>query len=175
MLRLDAQGSGVTDDAGQLHLSLPISVDLRDNSNNLISGPVSLSIEGVAIGADNQAIAGRSSVMLHPADYYLGIAFTDYLIKASTPATVELVAVDWLGKRLANKQIDVVVSRREWKNTYNEANGQWSYETHDIPVVRLSAVSDTDGKARVSFTPLVAGTFRASPTKMRPVLLQKFS
>jgi hypothetical protein len=82
------QGGGTTDERGQLSLSLPISLELRDSQSRPYTGPLSLSIEAVATGADHQPIAGRSSVMVHPASYYLGIAFPEYMIHATQPATV---------------------------------------------------------------------------------------
>ncbi len=153
------QGGGTTDERGQLNLSLPISLELRDSQSRPYSGPLSLSIEAVATGADNQPIAGRSSVMVHPASYYVGIAFPEYMIRATQPATVELVAVDWAGQRLAGKNFDVLVYRREWKNTYDTARGQWSYETNDVLVTTLPATSDARGEANVTFSAPQAGTY----------------
>ena len=154
------RGSGMTDDQGKLELSLPISMELRNGSQALISGPLSLSIEANVTGADNQIIAGRSSVMVHPAAYYLGIAFSDYVIKASKPATVEVVAVDWQGARLAGKSFDVLVVRREWKNNYDDATGRWSSTTTDELVTTLNGTTDALGNASVQFTAPQAGTYK---------------
>ncbi len=153
-------GSGSTDAQGKLELTLPISLNLRTSAQELISGLVSLSIEANVSGADNQIIAGRASVMVHPAAYYLGIAFSDYVIKASQPATVEVVAIDWQGARLAGKHFDAQVVRREWKNDFDEASGRWSFTTDDIPVTTLSGVTDDLGNARVTFTVPKAGTYK---------------
>lgn len=154
------RGSGTTDEHGQLALSLPISLELRDSAQRLISGPVSLSIEANVSGADNQIIAGRSSVTVHPASYYLGIAFSDYVIKAGKAATVEVVAVDWQGGRLAGKSFDVLVYRREWKNAYDDATGRWSYTTTDELIAQLPATSDAHGDAAVPFTAPKAGAYK---------------
>ncbi len=153
------QGSGNTDELGRLSLSLPISLELRDSQNQPYSGPLSLSIEAVATGADNQPIAGRSSVMLHPASYYIGIAFSGYMVRATQPATVSLVSVDWAGQRLADKTFDVLIYRREWQNSYDAATGQWRYATNDELITSLPATSDARGEAQLSFVAPQAGTY----------------
>ncbi len=154
------RGNGMTDDQGRLELSLPISLELRGAGGALITGPLELSIEANVSGADNQIIAGRSSVTVHPATYYVGIAFPEYLIKAGQTATVELVALGWQAARLAGKSIEVSVFRREWKNTYDETTGRWSYQTSDVPVTTASVTSDARGEAIATFTPPQAGTYR---------------
>ncbi len=154
------QGSSRTDERGQLDLTIPISTEIRDAQRRPYSGPLSLSIEAVASGADNQPISGRSSVMVHPADFYLGLAIPQYLIRAGRPATVEVVAVDWAGQRLPGKPFEVLVYRREWKSEFDAASGRWTNETNDVPVISLPATSDARGEAVVSFTPSQAGTYK---------------
>ena len=153
-------GAGETDERGQLIISLPITTEIRDNSGQLISGPVSLSIEANVTGADNQVIAGRSSAMVHPASFYLGIALDQYMVKATEPITIDFVAVDWQGARLPNKPFEVALVRREWTNHYDEAKGQWSYETLDTLITTTQATADASGEAQVTLTAPEAGAYR---------------
>jgi hypothetical protein len=155
-------GEGVTNERGEFDITIPISTELRDYAGNLITGPVSLSVEANVSGADNQIIAGRSSVTAHPAEYYNGIAVSDYVLRATKPATIELVAVDWQGARLSGKAIEVDIYRREWKNKFipTEFGGSWSSEVNDELITTTQTTSNAKGEARVEFTPPEAGTYK---------------
>ena len=153
-------GAGETDARGEWVVSLPITTELRDISGQLISGPVSLSIEASVIGADNQVIAGRSSVVVHPASFYLGVALSQYVVRASEPITTDFVAVNWQGEARPNTPFEALFYRREWKNTYDEATGQWRYETLDTLITRTQALANARGEAQVVLTAPEAGAYR---------------
>lgn len=153
-------GAGETDERGQLIVSLPITAEMRDSAGQFISGPVSLSIEANVTGADNQVIAGRSSAVVHPADFYLGIALSQYVVRATEPITTDFVAVNWQGQALPNTPFEVTLYQREWKNTYDEAAGRWSYETIDTLITRTQAVANARGEAQVTLTAPEAGAYR---------------
>ncbi len=153
-------GAGQTDERGELILSLPITTELRDSAGQLISGPVSLSIEANVTGADNQVIAGRSSVVAHPASFYLGIALSQYVVRATEPITADFVAVNWQGEALPNTSFEALLYRREWKNSYDEATGRWSSETIDTLITRTQAVVNARGEAQVTLAAPEAGAYR---------------
>jgi uncharacterized protein YfaS (alpha-2-macroglobulin family) len=157
-----ASGEGTTNERGEFTLTFPISTELRDSAGTMISGPVSLSIEANVSGADSQTIAGRASATVHPAEWYAGIALEENLLRASRPATIELVAVDWHGARLGGQAIDVEVYRREWQNTFvpSDFGGRWTSAFSDTLIATLPAMSDAQGRARVTFTPQDAGTYK---------------
>ncbi len=157
-------GEGVTDQNGELKLTLPISTELRDSSSELISGPVSLSIEANVTGADDQVLAGRAQVIAHPALHYVGVAFDQYVIESKKPVTAELIAVDWLGARLSGKRIEVTISRREWRSKFIAAadgiGGRWESNIDDVTVKSESVTTDANGEARVGFSAPEAGTYK---------------
>ncbi len=153
-------GAGETDARGELIVSLPITTELRDSAGRVISGPVSLSIEANVTGADNQVIAGRSSVVVHPASFYLGIALSQYVVRAGEPITTDFVAVNWQGQALPNTPFEVALYQREWENIYDEASGQWRYETSDTLITRTQTVANARGEAQVTLTAPQAGAYR---------------
>ena len=155
-----ASGSGVTDERGQLQISLP--ADLRDASGEPLRGSYRLIIEATVSGRDGQVISGRQSVIVHQGDFYVGLRTRQYLGQEGKPFSVDLVTVNWQGERLANKQVEVQVYRREWINQFVEAEGggQWKWEQKDTLVETLSAVTDARGEASVTFTPPQAGSYR---------------
>ena len=156
------QGEGVTDQTGNFKITVPISTELRDAAGQIISGPVELSIEANVTGADNQIIAGRTSVIAHPAEYYLGIGIDQNVVRANKPVTAEVIAVDLQGARLAGKNAEVSVYRREWTSKFvgDEFGGQWQTEVNDELITQTQITGDSQGLASVTFTPTQAGSYR---------------
>ena len=158
-------GEGTTNERGELALTLPISLELRDYQGQIISGPVQLSIEANATGADNQVIAGRASVTAHPANYYLGIATNQYLIQEKKPMTIEVISVDTQGARLAGKGFEVSVYRREWKSSFvgddgdTSLGGRWETEVNDELITQTTVTSNDKALAFVPFVAPKAGSY----------------
>jgi hypothetical protein len=162
-----ASGEGRSGADGALTFSVPVTSELRDARGELISGPVTLSVEANATGSDDQVLAGRASVIVHPASFYAGVAIDGYVIDAKKPISAELVAVDWAGKSLQGKALEVTVVRREWESkfiTTEGGGGRWESEAKDEPVANGIAVTNERGEARFGFTPPQAGTYKITIT-----------
>lgn len=160
-------GSGVTDENGELRLTLDgaaLDAALPYHAARII-------LEATASGPDNQEIAGRSSVVVHPGPYYIGLAPRSYIGTAERENSIDLVAVDWKGERLANQALKVAFYRREWKNTFiaNDAGGgYWSWETDDIFVSETTVTTDARGEAVARFIPPQGGSYRVIATPATP-------
>ncbi len=68
-------GQGTTDAAGQVSLSIAGET----LANALNKGAQRVTIEATATGPDNQEIAGRTAVILHPGPYYIGLQSRAYV------------------------------------------------------------------------------------------------
>ena len=91
-------GSGTTDAQGNLTVELP--GDLMQNGVP-ISQSVRLTIEATVTGTDNQVISGRGSLIRHSGDFYVGVQTRAYVGEENKSSTIDLIAVDWDGNRLA--------------------------------------------------------------------------
>ncbi len=162
------EGNDTTDAKGELSLT----VDGEKLSDALTQHASQITIEANASGPDNQNIAGRASVIVHPGAWYTGLAPQRYVSYAEKPANVDLVTVDWEGNRLANKALKIEVYRREWKNTFIEAEGgnggYWDWKTEDTLVETLSATTDERGEAIATFTPPTGGSYHIVATPAEP-------
>ena len=121
-----------------------------------------LIVEATATGKDNQVISGRNTITRHSGDFYVGVASREYIGEAKKPTTLDLIAVDWEGNRLASKTITVNVIRREYENTYDEAKGYWESIPTDIPVTTASATTNDKGEATITYTPPQAGSYKVT-------------
>ncbi len=151
-------GAGITDAAGELPLTLAgAALDAA-----LGKGSFQLTIEGSAFGPDNQAIAGRATVIVHKGDYYIGLSPQEYVADAGKETAVDLVAVDWAGQRQANRKLEVQIVRYEWVNTYVEADGggYWTTETKKEETDRFTVTTNARGEAVARFTPPQGGSYQ---------------
>ena len=158
-------GSGTTDAEGKLAITIDEAKFTRP-----ITGSLRLIVEATATGSNNQVVSGRSEIVAHRGDYYIGLATEKYVGEAGQPFAVNLVAVDWRGDhpRLPNKNLKVEIYRREWKNTFvkNETGGgTWKTETNDILVDTQTVTTNDKGEATLSFVPPQGGSYRIVATE----------
>ncbi len=175
-------GSGTTDANGELTLTLDgqtLQAALErtkdspgTNPQSLVTFPASrLTLEATATGPDNQAISGRSSIVVHPGPYYIGLASREYVGEAGKPSEIDLVAVDWVGTRLPGTAIKVEFYRREWLNTFVEnefGGGSWTWETKETLVDETTVTTNNLGEATATFTPAEGGSYHIVATPANP-------
>jgi len=149
-------GSGTTDAAGRLTVALPTEV---------MTGGQRLTVEATVYGRDGQVISGRDDVVVHPGEFYVGLAPQQVVGEAGEELAVDVVTVDWAGERLPGQRLDVEVYRREWVNTFVEdelGGGSWEWETVDTLVysARDALTTDDNAEGVVTFTPEEGGSYR---------------
>jgi hypothetical protein len=154
-------GSGTTDARGRLLIELP--PDLKDAFGEPISGSLRLTLEATASGRDNQAISGRTSLIAHQGNSYVGLAPQSYVASAGQEQAIDLVVVDTEGTRQAGRPIDVEVLRYNWQNSFVEdgtGSGSWQSVETRTSVARQRLTSDARGQATLRFTPAEGGSYR---------------
>lgn len=161
-------GSGTTDANGELTITLD-GAALKEALIKATGRTGSrITLEATATGPDNQVISGRTSVVVHPGPYYIGLSAQKYVGEAGKPSSIDLVTVDWEGTRLPDKAIKVEFYRREWINTFVEnefGGGSWSWETKETLVDETTVTTNNLGEAVATFTPAEGGSYHivASP------------
>lgn len=159
-------GSGTTDVQGQLTISNLQAAIEQALPQSPISTTQSLSliIEASASGKDNQVIAGRSALIIHQSERYVGLAARSYLASASQEQQVDLVVVDPQGQRQAGQRIELEVQRYEWQNSFVPGpagvGGTWETREQRSTVARQTLNSDANGEAVLRFTPDEGGSYR---------------
>ncbi|HUW17258.1 MAG TPA: MG2 domain-containing protein, partial [Actinomycetes bacterium] len=147
-------GSGTTGADGRLAIALPTGV---------MTGGQRLTVEASAYGKDGQAISGRSGVVVHTGEFYIGLAPQQAVGKAGEELAVDVVTVDWAGTRLPGQALDVEVYRREWVNTFVEnelGGGTWEWETVDTLVLTGTLTTDADAEGVAAFVAQQGGSYR---------------
>jgi len=152
-------GTGTTDAQGQLVIELS-GAELREK---LPEGSAEITLEATATGRDNQFISGRSSLIAHRGEWYIGLSPQRYVGEAGDDFAIDLIAVDWEGERLPEREIEVSFYRREWENVFVEnevGGGDWETETKDTLVDTVRVASDELGEAVASFVPPQGGSYK---------------
>ncbi len=147
-------GTGTTDGQGRLTIALPTGV---------MTGGQRLTVEATVYGRDGQAISGRSDIVVHKGDFYVGLAPQQYVGRAGDEMPVDVVTVDWAGERSPNRSLAVEVYRREWINTFVEdefGGGTWEWTTQDTLVYTGTLTTDRNAEGVVTFTPPQGGSYR---------------
>ena len=150
------RGTGTTDAQGRFSVQVPTSLD-KDTFGQTYT------LEVEVTDANGQAVAGRRSLPVYPGGFHVGVRPASYVAATGKPQTVELLALDLAGKPLANQALSVAVVRREWQNVQQrQRDGRlaWTAVPTDAPVTSLTATTDAQGRASVSYTPSQAGTYR---------------
>jgi len=147
-------GAGYTGADGHLTIALPTEV---------MTGGQRLTVEATVYGRDGQAISGRSDIVIHQGEFYVGLAPQQYVGKAGEELAVDVITVDWAGERLPGQPLDVEVYRREWVNTFVEGEmggGAWKWKTVDRLVYTGTLTTDGNAEGVVTFTPGEGGSYR---------------
>ncbi|HEX8431314.1 MAG TPA: MG2 domain-containing protein, partial [Longimicrobium sp.] len=124
--------------------------------------PARLSILAEVVDANRQSVADLGSVVLHPADFYLGAKAqgAGWFWTAGAPVRVDVIAVRPDGRGVGGVAVRGAVVRREWHRVRRERNGvvdevgQWVSDT-----VATCALTTGRGPQPCAFTPREGGEY----------------
>ncbi|MFZ4657230.1 MAG: alpha-2-macroglobulin family protein [Caldilineaceae bacterium] len=117
--------------------------------------PYSVMAEGVVMDVNRQAWAATTSLLVHPADRYVGIRSDRTFVEQGEPLVIEAIVTDLDGNAFADSQITMQAARLEWR--YNQ--GQWREEESDVQECTVASAmepvscefkSDTGGSYRIT-------------------------
>ena len=162
-------GTGRTDANGQFTVELD-GAQLREALPYRASRII---VEATITGPDNQPISGRGSTVVHPGSYYIGLAPQQYVSDAGRESKIDVVAVDWTGKRLPQTELRVSFYEYEWVNTYlpNEiGGGRWIWDTKETYITSVAVTTDGLGEAVATFVPPRGGSYHVVAAAANPTL-----
>ncbi|MBA3260671.1 MAG: hypothetical protein H0T68_14545 [Gemmatimonadales bacterium] len=159
-----ANGLDTLDGAGRLALRLRPGETERGR-------PSRATVEATVTDVNRQTVSASSSVLVHPAAFYLGARAEgqSYFWTAGMPETVSVMAVRPDGARVPGIEVEGTVVRREWHQVrreragYGELVGEWVSDT-----VARCAVSTTADPVPCRFTPPAGGTYTVRFTARDP-------
>jgi uncharacterized protein YfaS (alpha-2-macroglobulin family) len=92
--------------------------------------PYDYTLEGEVTDVSRQKIAGRASITIHPAPWYIGVKQPSYFAEAGKGIDTEIIAPDLRGTLVAGVEVTVTLSRIQWNSVRQaEGNGFYSWQT----------------------------------------------
>ncbi|MES0361174.1 MAG: alpha-2-macroglobulin family protein, partial [Anaerolineales bacterium] len=113
--------TGMTDASGNHFLRLDF--DESDQPR-----PFSMFAEATVFDVNRQAWAGTTSLLVHPAELYVGLRSDRIFVQRGDPLEIEFIVTDLDGNPVTDRPVLVKAARLEWK--YNK--GDWGEQEVDI-------------------------------------------
>ncbi len=155
-----ARGEGVLDADGQLTIEIPADIEDTTQSAEFV-------IEALVTDESGQAVAGRTSVIVHKGLVYVGVRPTEYVSVVGEETAVEVITVDWDSEPVPNQDAQIEVVERRWSSVQEEdefGRTTWTWEVEDIPVTEDVVTTDENGQTIYRFTPEGGGIYKVRAT-----------
>ena len=149
---------------GTLAIKVPVEVQTRPHTT------AQMTIESEVTDVNRQAIANRTSVTIHPGDYYVGIRTARSFITKGEQFSAELAALTSKGAWVPGKQLGAQLIRWEWVRAKRQAGSdQVESGTWQPTVEATQTFTSATALVKASFTPSTTGTYelRLSSTDAR--------
>jgi alpha-2-macroglobulin len=131
-------------------------------NSNEITETVLLLFEADVTSPSRQVISGKTSVVVHGGNYYIGIKPSSTFISADSVLKYLVVTTDKDGKRLKDSKLEVKIFERQWHSIHRAGVGgayEWESEKVDVAVDSSEiSINDTSGVTR-TYIPKKAGFY----------------
>ena len=137
---------------------IQVSTDLKVGE---ISRTVSLLFEGDVTSPTRQQISGRTSVIVHGGEYYIGVAPSTTFLQTDSTLVYKLVTVTPDGKSVPNMQISVRIFQRIWRSVRKaESGGRYAWVSEvDNDAIDSSVVTSGEKATELKFNTRQAGFY----------------
>ena len=98
--------------------------------------PYSYTLEGDVEDVSRQKIANRTSIVVHPASWYIGLRRPSYFVEQKNGLSTEIVAVSPTGQVVPGVAVEVKLTQIQWISVRrSEGNGfyTWDTERKEVP------------------------------------------
>jgi uncharacterized protein YfaS (alpha-2-macroglobulin family) len=138
--------SGTTDAAGEHYLQL--SFDQTDSLQ-----PWSVLAEATVMDVNRQAWSATTSMLVHPAELYVGLHSDRTFVERGTPLKIDLIVTDLDGVPVPDRQIEIRAARLAWM--YRQ--GTWGEEEVDVQECTVASAAEP---VTCTFETEVGGEYR---------------
>ena len=77
--------------------------------------PQSIVAQATVMDVNRQAWSGTTTLLVHPADVYVGLRSDRYFVGRGTPLKVDFIVTDLDGNPVENRPVEITAGRLEWK------------------------------------------------------------
>ncbi len=142
--------TGKTDESGRHYLRLDFNQEGKPDEN---PQPMSVVAQATVMDVNRQAWASTTSLLVHPANLYVGLRSERYFVERGTPLKVDFIITDLDGNPVADRSVVITSARLEWKLL----DGTWGEEAVDIQKCTMLSRLEPDS---CSFETPIGGSYR---------------
>ncbi len=139
--------TGLTDAAGEHFLRLDFGLSSPR--------PLSILAEATVMDVNRQAWAGSTSLLVHPAELYVGLRSERYFVERGQPLEISVIVTDLDGKPVSDRPVKVRSARLEWKYRGNT----WGEDEVDVQECTVGSAQEP---VACTFETPVGGSYRIS-------------
>jgi alpha-2-macroglobulin len=158
--------AGRTDAGGSHFLQIdfadtPASASGEDSDEpTLIDQPTTVTAEATVFDVNRQAIASRTTLLVHPAKYYVGLRSDRSFVEPGEPIVIDSTVVDVDGTAVAGRTVELTAGRLD----YSYDSGNYVEELVDVQTCSITSTGavtndEPDDTMRCEFTTEVGGQY----------------
>ena len=117
--------AGKTDASGTHYLG----IDFKQQGSK-DPQPQSVSAQATVTDVNRQAWSSSTSLLVHPADVYIGLRSDSYFVEKGVPLKVDFIVIDLDGNPIENRPVEITAGRQEWKYI----KGNWTEQVVDVQI-----------------------------------------
>jgi uncharacterized protein YfaS (alpha-2-macroglobulin family) len=95
--------------------------------------PQSVVAQATVMDVNRQAWSSTTTLLVHPADLYIGLRSERYFVGRGTPLKIDFIVTDLDGNVVSNREVEITAGRLEWKVN----DGNWAEEVVDVQTCSL--------------------------------------
>jgi alpha-2-macroglobulin len=137
--------SGRTDPMGRHRIKIAFESVHPPRASNL-------DVEATVMDVNRQAWTAETTLLVHPADLYVGVRSPRPFVRQGEPIHIEVIVTDLEGHARSGKTIKVSAARMEW----HRVDGGWREEPFDV---LECAVTSSHDPVRCTFNPTEGGRY----------------
>ncbi len=122
--------TGKTDASGTHYLGMDF---VQQGDPGRDPQPQSILAQATVMDVNRQAWSSTTTLLVHPADLYIGLRTERYFVGRGTPLNVDFIVADLDGNAIADRPVEITAGRLEWKFR----NGEWTEEVTDAQTCEL--------------------------------------
>jgi uncharacterized protein YfaS (alpha-2-macroglobulin family) len=138
--------SGLTDGSGNHYLNL----DFEETES---LQPHSVLAEATVMDVNRQAWAATTSLLVHPAELYVGLRSERTFVERGQPLAIDIIVTDLDGVPVEDRPVEVQAARMEWRFR----QGGWREEAVDI---QECSVGSTEEPVSCTFETALGGEYQ---------------
>ncbi len=141
---------GRTDASGFHYLNLEFTAQ---GESGAIASPRQVTAAATVMDVNRQAWSSATTLLVHPAELYIGLRTKRYFVPKGTPLQVEFIVTDLDGNAVSGQAVEIQASRLEWKIR----DGRWVQEASEAQTCQATSAEEP---ALCTFQTPLGGTYQ---------------